>query len=371
MLPFSRFLIVLVSLALCALASNASIGPGSPAPALSVQTWFKGKPVKKLDRNKIYVVEFWATWCGPCIQTIPHLTELAKKNKDVTFIGVSIWEDDKDGNIKKFIDKMGEKMDYNVGYSGNKTGMSQTWMQAAGQDGIPTSFIVKNNQVQWIGHPSAIAKPLAEIKAGTFDLKAFKAHFDKEAETVKMEAEAEQAEKLAQPELDAVWQLIADGNLAEAKLRVVEIEKKHPSLAVSSYRVTLRLHKFRILAWENPAQWEKQAKAFAVKKDFGSRYVLLLFALGEPSLKRGSIAAGTKAMDLAIEAYEAAGDTKNVVMLHGGVNFYRETRNYKKSLTLVEKLLAIYSEEPYKSAKEAREKLEKLKAELTEKIRRG
>jgi thiol-disulfide isomerase/thioredoxin len=61
-------------------------------PPLKVAKWIKGKPVQRFEPGKVYVVEFWATWCGPCRRSIPHLTELAKKFKGkVTFIGVSIW----------------------------------------------------------------------------------------------------------------------------------------------------------------------------------------------------------------------------------------------------------------------------------------
>jgi thiol-disulfide isomerase/thioredoxin len=182
----NRLAIVVAALATLISSSFAGdIGPGSPAPKLEIKSWLKGSPVKEFDKNKIYVVEFWATWCGPCLQSIPHLTELAKNNKDVTFIGVSIWEDDVDGNIAKFVKDMGEKMDYNVAYSGNKEGMSKSWMEPAAQNGIPASFVIKNGEIQWIGHPMSLEKPLAEIKAGTFDLNAFKTKFEESAKATR------------------------------------------------------------------------------------------------------------------------------------------------------------------------------------------
>ena len=69
---------------------------GDPAPPLTVSSWVKGDKVEKFEPGKMYVVEFWATWCGPCLESIPHLTELAHKYKDkgVRFIGVDIWEQD-------------------------------------------------------------------------------------------------------------------------------------------------------------------------------------------------------------------------------------------------------------------------------------
>ncbi|MEM1422742.1 MAG: TlpA disulfide reductase family protein, partial [Planctomycetota bacterium] len=66
---------------------------GDPAPALTVGQWLKGEPVDAFENGHVYVVEFWATWCGPCIAGMPHLSEVQKEYGDrVTVIGVNIWE---------------------------------------------------------------------------------------------------------------------------------------------------------------------------------------------------------------------------------------------------------------------------------------
>lgn len=171
----------------------AVLGPGAKAPDLKVSEWVKGSPVKAFEPGKIYVVEFWATWCGPCRVSIPHLTEMAHKFKGkVTFTGVSVFEhgDDISGQVHKFVDSMGEKMDYNVAIDNADKFMANSWMNAAMQDGIPAAFIIKDKVIQWIGHPMEMEESLAKVVDGSFDLKASTEAFNKEVAVKEMAAKA-------------------------------------------------------------------------------------------------------------------------------------------------------------------------------------
>src|SRR5438067_12699343 len=96
-------------------APALTLNIGDPAPPLWVREWIKGTPVQRLEKGKVYVIEFWATWCGPCIASMPHLSALATKYKDqVTVIGIDIFEKKTTslGKIKAFTDSMGSRMDY-------------------------------------------------------------------------------------------------------------------------------------------------------------------------------------------------------------------------------------------------------------------
>ncbi len=143
---------------------------GDPAPALQIAEWVKGKPVNLADLKgkKVAVVEFWATWCPPCRASIPHLTQLQKKFKDVVIVGIS---DEDVATVKKFVAKMGDQMDYVVAVDKDeKTG--QAYMGAFGVDGIPHAFVVdKEGRIVWHGHPMGdLEKVLEELQAGKFDL---------------------------------------------------------------------------------------------------------------------------------------------------------------------------------------------------------
>src|SRR4051812_31324782 len=73
-----------------------TLKPGDPAPPLRVSKWLKGGPIPKLEKGKVYVMEFWATWCGPCVAGMPHVTKLQKKYADrgVVVIGMNVGEHD-------------------------------------------------------------------------------------------------------------------------------------------------------------------------------------------------------------------------------------------------------------------------------------
>jgi thiol-disulfide isomerase/thioredoxin len=91
-------------------ADNSSSGAdagadieGKPAPAFSL-SGLDGQPVSsKSLHGSVYVVDFWATWCGPCVASLPHLDGIYKdfKGQGVKFFAINVQED-KD-TIQKFV----------------------------------------------------------------------------------------------------------------------------------------------------------------------------------------------------------------------------------------------------------------------------
>jgi thiol-disulfide isomerase/thioredoxin len=126
---------------------------GKAAAKVSVDVISNGK-TKAFNladhKDKVVVVEFWATWCPPCRATIPHLSKLQKKYGDkVVILGVS--SETKDV-VQAFYKKMKNKMKYLVAVDKNGS-TTAGYMEAYGVTGIPHAFIVKNGKVVWHGHP--------------------------------------------------------------------------------------------------------------------------------------------------------------------------------------------------------------------------
>jgi thiol-disulfide isomerase/thioredoxin len=163
------------------------LNPGDPAPALSLEEWVKGKPTSSLEKGNIYVVEFWATWCGPCIRAIPHLSELQDKHQrdNVRIIGVAASErgESDEARLEKlrgFVSERDADMRYDVAFDADRS-MANAWLRAAGLNTIPNSFIVdKQGRIAWIGSPTALDEPLAQVIEGTWNTEAFAAEYRKE-----------------------------------------------------------------------------------------------------------------------------------------------------------------------------------------------
>lgn len=219
---------------------KSTLGIGDNAPKLGLKEFVKGEPVKAIEKDTIYVLEFWATWCGPCINAIPHVTELQKKHPKVVFIGVNVWEQNLEA-VRPFVEKMGDKMNYRVAIDQDgETGrgfMAKNWLMAAGQNGIPCSFIVNGEgKIAWIGHPMAMDKPLDDIVNGRWDLQAAKEEMKKTKERAsKMEGIANKLRKAMASSPDEAIQVIDEIIAADA-----DMEKM---LGMTKFNLLIKINK--------------------------------------------------------------------------------------------------------------------------------
>ena len=96
-----------------------------------------GQTVRLSDyRGKVVLLDFWATWCGPCQIEIPWFVDLERRNKDKGFavLGVSM-DDDGWESVKPFLSQLG--VNYRV-----VIGNGETAQLYGGVDALPTTFLI-------------------------------------------------------------------------------------------------------------------------------------------------------------------------------------------------------------------------------------
>lgn len=216
--------------------AKVSLVLGDKAPSLSINKWVKGEAVSGFETGKVYVVEFWATWCPPCRKSIPHLTELQKRFKDkgVTVIGVASSERRGLSDVEPFVVKQGEKMSYTVAWDDQER-TNKTWMDASGQQGIPTAFIVnQEGRIAWIGHPmDGLEETLGAVVGKTFDL-------EKAASAARRRVELDAK---SQPLIDKANAAYEAGNRTQAVAYIDQIIALDPA-----QQGNWVFHKFQLLA---------------------------------------------------------------------------------------------------------------------------
>lgn len=163
-------------------APKATLKMGSAAPPFKVEQWIQGSAFR-IDGSKPTVVEFWATWCGPCIQIMPHMSDLSDKYKGrVQFVGINTSDRNQPGEerprspqhlnrVKKWVGENKKRLRYHVALDDAKHTMNRTWLMAAGESGIPFAFVVKDKKIQWMGHPATLdSGMLDQMLKGTYSI---------------------------------------------------------------------------------------------------------------------------------------------------------------------------------------------------------
>ncbi|MCO6426294.1 TlpA family protein disulfide reductase [Sinorhizobium meliloti] len=152
-----------------------SLETNSPAPALKVQDWVRGQTLAKFQPGKVYLVEFWATWCGPCLSAMPDLMQLQEKYRDNGVEVVAVAADEEAATadeVKAYLDAwLTEKfptLNFRVGL--DCTGeMKKLWMEASFSFGIPSSFVVdRDSCIAFIGHPAELDDVLPKVLDGSW-----------------------------------------------------------------------------------------------------------------------------------------------------------------------------------------------------------
>ena len=158
---FSYFFLAVFFFCFGIVTPGCSKNASGEAPEVSAGTWINTDSFKLADhKDKIVIVEFWATWCPPCRTSIPHLKTLYNEYKDKGVMMVSLSQEPAD-TINEFNKKAG--MNWIIG-------AESTSGADYGVSGIPAAYIVVDGKIAWNGHPmgglDAELKKIVEARGG-------------------------------------------------------------------------------------------------------------------------------------------------------------------------------------------------------------
>jgi thiol-disulfide isomerase/thioredoxin len=137
--------------------SNAIDFRGRPAPDFYVAQWHTARPD---PQSKVVVLDYWATWCAPCVKSIPHMNALAAQfADDACFVGIS---DESPGSFQQGLAKIKVPIDYAMAID-----TSARMKRAMNITGIPHCVVISSDWVvRWQGLPIHLdAETLGQIIA--------------------------------------------------------------------------------------------------------------------------------------------------------------------------------------------------------------
>ncbi len=178
-----RLSLFVLIIGLLAHTASAVPGPtlGGPAPSLKEAVWIKGGPLPDFEPGRIYVVDLWATWCKPCLESMPALHKLETQYKNqVTFVALSIWDPEK-SRVVEFVEKHGERMPSLIatdfipsGKEFNEGLLATRYLGTTERVTVPRTYIIdQTGKLVWIGLPRDLAIPLGQVVKGTWSWSNF------------------------------------------------------------------------------------------------------------------------------------------------------------------------------------------------------
>lgn len=198
---------------------------GEVAPPLQIERWLRGPATERFEPGTIYVLDFWALWCAPCIALMPHLSTLQERfaQRGVRIIGVIGPDTQKTSieSVETLLNKKREQIRISVAYDALDSSAEPTagmlkgrtaavYFKRAQLDGLPTSIVVdRSGRVVWIGQPADLSSVLEAVSNGRWDLSGAAAKY--------------RAARDAEPMLEQLKTDLNKGKVAEAMAKARQL----------------------------------------------------------------------------------------------------------------------------------------------------
>jgi len=249
--------ITLLALVLCPAAEAQKLTIGSDAPPLAITHWMKGEEVTTFAPGHVYVLEFWATWCAPCVANMEHLSLVQERYRDQAVHVIGLSDEPLQTTVRFLVQRFGpdqrsqnDRTRYALATDPDRS-VHDDYFEAAGLRGIPVVFVIgKTAKVERIGHPKDLDPLLEAVVADTWDRAGFREKVLAEREATKEDREARERFQAAM--LESRWDdaLLAlhvlerspeDGELSMPAIAGILLSRKKDYEAGNAYvrRVTL------------------------------------------------------------------------------------------------------------------------------------
>ncbi len=268
--------------------------PDIPVAGLP-KVWLQGAPITKWEKDTVYIFEFWATWCGPCIKAMPHMEKLHQSVKDkpgFRIVGVNVYDHNQTPDeLKKFLSKRETKLNYAFAADLDGQTTEAHWLKPQKVNGIPEAFAIKNGKLIWRGHPTLLTEEvLLAMGRPDFDSEAFK----------KQAPDPRRDRSRFMREFKTVQKLIEEKGWQAASAHIRGLEKE--GTVKGDYLTELNLELYKSLDRLNKPE-EAQKVLGLLAKSFPTNY-RMQYSLADIMLKsgRGDAVAVAKCLDQALAA---------------------------------------------------------------------
>jgi len=154
---------------------------GDPVPALGDEVrWALGQPNPRFAKGKIYVLDFWATWCPPCYPLMDHLSEIQDRydSAGLVVIGIAVGTD-VGMSLERFLEKEGNRISYAIAEPKDEDRLKALLVHPSIMEpnnfGLPFVMIIdRQGRLAWVNDPFGaddhLDERLAAIIDGSYDL---------------------------------------------------------------------------------------------------------------------------------------------------------------------------------------------------------
>lgn len=164
---------------------------GDSLAPLEVARWLRGDPVDGWEQGDVYLIDLWATWCSPCLASMPHLAGLQERFAEKGLVVIGVTSEDRWGNdlaaVEEFLRTSGAGFAYRMAWLPPSRSEEKDlegifvheWMQRLGTMSLPMAFLVDGQgRLVWVGNPHVVEPTIEALVSGNFDMMRARAEFE-------------------------------------------------------------------------------------------------------------------------------------------------------------------------------------------------